>query len=77
MRGEEALWSIEDVATYLGVPVGSVYKMTAETARLRIPHLKIGGRLRFRKADIDRWLDLLLVSNLETLAKAKRLAQRG
>ena len=77
MRNEEALWSIEDVATYLGVPVGSVYKMTAETARLRIPHLKIGGRLRFRKADIDRWLDLLLVSNLETLAKAKRLAQRG
>jgi excisionase family DNA binding protein len=74
---DEALWGIEDVAAYLGVPVGSIYKMTAETARLRIPHLKIGGRLRFRKADIDRWLDLLLVSNLETMTKAKRRAMRG
>lgn len=76
MRDSEQLWSIEDAAAYLGVPVSSVYKMTAQTARLRIPHLKIGGRLRFRKADIDRWLDLLAVSNLETLAKAKRLALR-
>lgn len=76
MRETEALWSIEDVAAYLGVPVGSVYKMTAETARIRIPHLKIGGRLRFRRTDIDRWLDLLVVSNLETLAKAGRLARR-
>ena len=77
MRDQETLWSIEDVATYLGVPVGSVYKMTAETARICIPHLKIGGRLRFRKADLDRWLDLLVVSNLDTMTKAKRLALRG
>lgn len=76
MRDAKTLWSIEDVGAYLGLPAGSVYKMTARTARLRIPHLKIGGRLRFRKADIDRWLDLLAVSNLETLAKAKRLALR-
>lgn len=76
MQHEETLWSIEDVAAYLRVPVGAVYKMTAKTARTRIPHVKIGSRLRFRKADIDRWLDLLAVSNLETLDKAKRAATR-
>lgn len=76
MQHEDVLWSIEDVATYLRVPVNSVYKMTAKTARTRIPHVKLGGRLRFRKADIDRWLDLLMVSNLETLDKAKRAAER-
>ena len=74
MKDAEALWSIGDAAAYLGIPKMSVYKMTSAGT---IPHLKLGGRLRFRKADIDRWLDLLLVSNLETLAKAKRLATRG
>jgi excisionase family DNA binding protein len=76
VQPENALWSIEDVAAYLRVPVNSVYKMTAQKARTPIPHVKIGGRLRFRKADIDRWLDLLMVSNLETLDldKVKRAA---
>lgn len=74
MQHENALWSIEDVATYLRVPVSAVYKMTAQRARVRIPHVKIGSRLRFRKADIDRWLDLLTVSNLEILDKARRAA---
>jgi len=57
-RETEALWSIEDVAEYLAVPVQSIDKMIAER---RIPHLLIGEHLRFRKADIDRWLDLLVV----------------
>ncbi len=75
MRGAaEGLWSIEEVAAYLGIPKTSVYKMTSAST---IPYLKLGGRVRFRKVDIDRWLDLLAVSNLETLAKAKRLAARG
>lgn len=74
MQQDDTLWSVEDVAAYLRVPVSSVYKMTARTARTRIPHMKIGGRLRFRKADIDRWLDLLTISNVETLDKARRAA---
>jgi excisionase family DNA binding protein len=77
MKDAETLWSIKDAAAYLGVPVSAVYKMTSVKTRTAIPHVKLGGRLRFRKADIDRWLDLLVVSNLEILAKAKRLALRG
>ena len=72
-----ALWSIEEVAAYLGIPKNSVYKMTAAKGRQVIPHVKLGGRLRFRKTDIDRWLDLLSVSNLETLARAKSAARRA
>ena len=66
----EGLWTIDDTASYLGIPKMAVYKMTSAGT---IPHLKIGGRLRFRRADIDAWLDLLSVSNLDSLAKAKRL----
>lgn len=65
------LWTIRDVARYLRMPVSSVYKMTAAGGPVSIPHLKIAGRLRFRKADIDRWLDLLLVSNLPTLVRIR------
>lgn len=71
---EKRLWTIEEVSRYLGIPTSSVYKMTARGARERIPYLKLGGRLRFRKADIDRWLDALLVSPVERLEEAKRRA---
>jgi hypothetical protein len=58
------------------MPVGSIYKMTARKASVRIPHVRIGGTLRFRRTDIDRWLQLLTVSNLEALAKVRRHAQQ-
>lgn len=72
MRDTAGLWSIDDVAAYLGIPKMAVYKMTSART---IPHVKLGGRVRFRQADIDRWLDLLTVSNLDILEKAKRRAR--
>ncbi len=65
------LWTIRDAARYLRMPVSSVYKMTAAGGPVTMPHLKIAGRLRFRKADIDRWLDLLLVSKVPTLVRVR------
>jgi excisionase family DNA binding protein len=59
---EQCLWKISDVARYLGIPLSSVYKMTAPKAALRIPHIRIAGKVRFRKADIDQWLDRFMVS---------------
>jgi excisionase family DNA binding protein len=55
--GEERLWQVEDVAGYLDVPVSSVYKLTSRKSRIRIPHIHVNGRLRFRKVDIDGWLE--------------------
>ncbi len=54
---QQALWKISDVAQYLGIPLKSVYSMTSPKAVIRIPHIKIAGKVRFRKADIDLWLD--------------------
>lgn len=71
----EPLWGIAEVATYLGVPASSIYKLTSRRARLRIPHLKLGGRLRFRKADVDEWLELWKVSHTDTLKRAERLGR--
>jgi excisionase family DNA binding protein len=73
---QQALWKIPDVAAYLGVPLSSVYKMTAPKSTLRIPHVRIAGRVRFRKADIDQWLELLTVSKNGILAKINNTIQQ-
>ena len=65
------LWDIADVSAYLQVPVSSIYKMTARKAPVRIPHIRIGGKLRFRQSDVDQWLTLLTTSNIEALSKMR------
>lgn len=66
-----ALWGVAEVGAYLRVSVQAVYKMTARHAAVPIPHIRLGGKLRFRQADVDRWLSLLTVSNLDVLAKLR------
>lgn len=75
MESQEGLWDIEQVAGYLKLSVASVYHMTGPKAGLKIPHIKLSSRLRFRKTEIDEWLALLSVSNIGLLAKARDRAQ--
>jgi hypothetical protein len=56
--------------------VHSIYKMTARKAAIKIPHIRIGGKLRFRQADVDRWLTLLTVSNVEHLSRMRQKASQ-
>jgi plasmid maintenance system antidote protein VapI len=56
MDTETALWTAADVAGYLGIPEAAVQELVEGTAPLL--HLSLAGHLRFRKADIDQWLDL-------------------
>src|SRR5687767_7639070 len=73
----DALWAVAEVAAYLQLSTHAVYKMTARKASVRIPHIRIGGKLRFRRSDVDRWLSLLTVSNLDTLTKMRGMASKG
>lgn len=52
----ESLWRIEDLAEYLAISAGEVQELVDLVG---IPHLNISKYLRFRKADVDRWLDSL------------------
>ncbi len=63
---EQGLWKISDVAEYLGVPRRSIYKMTGPKSVIRIPHMRIAGKVRFRKTEVDRWLDQFAVSTGES-----------
>lgn len=49
----EKLLTIDQVAELLQIPKGSIYNLVHED---RIPHLKIGGRLRFQESSLQDWL---------------------
>ncbi|EKA62385.1 excisionase [Janibacter hoylei PVAS-1] len=46
---------MQDVATFLGVPVGALYDWRCQGEGP--PALKIGRRLRYRESDVFAWLD--------------------
>jgi excisionase family DNA binding protein len=51
-RIESPLLSVPETAAYLGMSKDWVY----ERLKTLIPHVKIGGALRFRKEDVDRYI---------------------
>ncbi len=48
-----ALLTVREVAIYLGVHEKTVY---AWVERGAMPHYKIGGRVRFDRAQVQQWL---------------------
>ena len=53
-ENQPAVMTVDEVAEYLRIPRGSVYKLAQ---RGRIPCQKVGRHWRFRKERIDEWLD--------------------
>jgi excisionase family DNA binding protein len=53
----EPLLTVREVAELLRVPVSWVYERTRRHGRERLPHLKVGKYLRFRRADVLGWLN--------------------
>jgi PTS system nitrogen regulatory IIA component len=51
---EDQLMSVRDLADYLQVDVSSVYLWSQ---RGQIPALKVGRMWRYRRSDIEAWLD--------------------
>jgi PTS system nitrogen regulatory IIA component len=50
----ENLMGIEELAAYLGVRTSTIYGWAHVRA---IPYFKIGRLLRFKKSEIDRWIN--------------------
>ncbi len=46
----------KQAANYIGVKEGTL-AVWATTGRYAIPYFKVGGRVRYDKAELDRWLD--------------------
>lgn len=53
--GHEPLMTTDEVAAYLRVPVATIYGWRHVDAAPRA--MKVGRHLRFRRADVEAWLD--------------------
>jgi len=51
---EEKLLTVEDLAAYLQVSTKTVYRMIR---RSQLPCYRLGNRWRFRKEEVDKWLE--------------------
>lgn len=79
----DEILTIKEVATFLKVAERTVY-MLAQSARL--PGFKVGGQWRFRRSDLDNWIEqqkitqpkeMLHGKKTEAQAKNNRTQRRG
>jgi excisionase family DNA binding protein len=50
------LMTIKEIAKKLGVSENWVYSHLRGRKPL-VPHIRLGGHIRFREADIDKWIE--------------------
>jgi excisionase family DNA binding protein len=63
---EDMIFDVPELKDYLKVSKQWIYE---RTHLKEIPHLKIDGQLRFRKRDIDKWLNSFNVPPASTADK--------
>lgn len=51
---ETDILTIKEVSAYLKITEKTAYRLTAEG---KIPGFKVGGAWRFRKRELDEWID--------------------
>lgn len=61
-------WNIEDLSNYLNVKVKTIYSMVPD-----IPHYRIGKLIRFKKDEIDSWLEGKRANVHQTMKNKKTL----
>ena len=54
MNPEDRLMTAEEVAAYLGYALGTVYNKVQAG---EIPHKRLGRAIRFRRSEIDAWIE--------------------
>jgi excisionase family DNA binding protein len=68
---QDEILTVNEVAELLKMSREQVYEQTRNRARVRnahpIPAIRINGNLRFRRSDIERWLDRLSESERGTV----------
>jgi excisionase family DNA binding protein len=53
----EKLWGLRELAEYLDIPVQTLYQW--RTKKYGPPGLRVGKHIRYRPADVERWLTSL------------------
>lgn len=53
-QNDDSLWDVPDVAQYLKVSESTIRAYILKRA---IPFIRLGSLIRFRRAEIDAWID--------------------
>ena len=53
IEGGPNLISIQQAAEYLGITVGTIYQWRSQH---KVPYIKVGRRVKFKKEQLDQWL---------------------
>ena len=69
---DDAIYDVPALAKYLNVSSKWIYE---RTHLKEIPHLKVNGLLRFRKKEIDKWLNSYNVPAVTTPDRILRVAR--
>ncbi len=64
--GKDEIFTVETLSKYLNVPTKKIYDMTHLK---EIPFLKVGRGLRFRKSEIDSWLQESYTPAVNSISK--------
>jgi excisionase family DNA binding protein len=65
---DNGFWDIADLSSYLKVKIKTLYAMTAN-----IPHYRVGKLIRFRKDEIDSWMENKRVKASDRINKSKNI----
>ena len=57
------LMSFEEAAAYLGIRNATLYKYTSSR---KVTFIKVGRLVKFRREDLDHWIDERLIKPIET-----------
>lgn len=72
------LWSIDEAARYLSISASSLRQMLAQgNGPSYIPIGPRGGKKKFRKSDIDAWLDSRCVRQKATRGSLRHIKTKG
>ncbi len=52
-KGVTHLMDVQQTANYLGLSVGTIYQWRSQH---KIPYIKVGRKLKFKKDQLDQWL---------------------
>jgi excisionase family DNA binding protein len=52
---DDRMMTVEDLAEYLGLPVGTIYKQRSEGTGP--PGFRLGKHVRWRRSEVDAWLE--------------------
>ncbi len=55
------IMTIKEIAVYLKLTEKTAYRLTAEG---KIPGFKVGGSWRFKRVDIEQWIEIQKAENI-------------